>query len=123
MLIGEIFEIGIFQDLIDRYKETDMCKTIIKKKLAYGGYKSGLAKANLPEEERKLLTSSANEKKIHMSKVRLEETLLHILDTEETPKFTIDNIVKTSKKIFDRGLGHKTVAKYLKEIKSDLNIK
>lgn len=65
---------------------------------------------------------AANEKKIFMSKVRLEETLLHIMDTEETPKFTIDNIVKTSKKIFDRGLGHKTVAKYLNEIKNDLCI-
>lgn len=122
LLIGEIFEIGVFQDLLDKYKETDMCKTIIKKKLAYGGYKSGLEKAKLPEEERKLLTQPANEKKVFMSKIRLEETLLHIIDTEEHPKFTIDNIVTTSKKIFDRGLGHKTVSKYLKEIKSDLNI-
>lgn len=122
LLIGAIFEIGIFQDLLDKYKETDMCKTIIKKKLAYGGYKSGLEKAKLPEEERKLLTQPANEKKVFMSKIRLEETLLHIIDTEENPKFTIDNIVTTSKRIFDRGLGHKTVAKYLKEIKSDLCI-
>lgn len=123
LLICAIFEIGIFQNLLDTYKETDMCKIIIKKKLAYGGYKSGLAKANLSEEEKKLLTQPANEKKIFMSKVRLEETLLHIMDTEEIPKLTVGNIVTRSKEIFDRGLGHKTVAKYLKEIKSELGIK
>ncbi len=58
-----------------------------------------------------------------MSKEKLDETLFYIMDTEETPKLTIDNIVKTSKEIFDRGLGYKTVAKYLKEIKGDLGVK
>ena len=122
-LYGNIFEIGSFQEMLDEYKQSSICKKIIKTKLAYGGYKSGITKRNKSEEERQKMVEAANEKKIHMSKHRLKETVIHILDTQVNQKLTIDNIVRTSKKIFDRGLGHKTVAKYLNEIKSDLDIK
>ena len=122
-LYGNIFEIGVFQEMLDEYKQTSICKKVIKEKLSYGGTKSADNKRKMTLAKRKLLVEAANEKKIHMSKCRLEDTMKYILDTEINPKFTIDNIVKTSREVFyGKGLGHKTVAKYLKEIKSDLGI-
>lgn len=121
-LYGHIYEIGAFQDVLDEYKQTSTFKQIIKQKQAYGGYLSGVSKRNKSLKERRGLVKAANKKKVLMSKERLEETVLHILDTEETPKLTIDNIVKTSKIIYDHGLSHKTVVKYLDEIKQELNL-
>jgi hypothetical protein len=121
-LTSNVFEIGIFQEMLDAYKESQTFQTIIKLKLAAGGRKSGETKKKMSLVQRQALTEAATEKKVFMSKVRLEETLKYILNTEEKPKFTIDNIVKTSKKLFDKGLSHRTVAKYLAEIKEHLNI-
>lgn len=121
VLNGQIFEIGVFQDILDAYKETSMCKRIIKLKLAAAGVKSGITKREMSEEKRKLLTRSATEKNTLISKNKLEEVLLHIQKTEDKPTYSRYSIIKASKQL-KKPLSDKTVKKYLTQMKIDLNL-
>ncbi|WP_418640625.1 hypothetical protein [Sulfurimonas sp. ST-27] len=116
-LSGNIFEIGVFQEMLNTYKDSPMFEKIIKQKKAYGGQKSGITKRAMTETERRSLLNSAREKRSLLSKYKFQDTIEHIRRTENIPKFTISNIVKVSKELFDRGLSHRTVAKYLKDFK------
>ncbi len=120
LLTGNVFEIGIFQEVLDLYKETPTFQRIIKLKQSYGGQKSGATRKSMTITKRKQLTATANAVKVLNSKDRIKEVLIYIVETEEKPKFTIDNIVKTSKNIFEKGLSHGTVGKYVAEIKMTL---
>jgi len=122
LLTGNIFEIGIFQDILDDYKTTSTFKKIINIKQSASGQKSGNIRKNMTSSKRKELVSSANEKKVANSKEKLEKTLLHIITIEDSPNYSISNIVTHSQKLFEKGLSNKTVAKYRNEIKKKLNI-
>lgn len=75
-----------------------------------------------------MLVKKANEARTAPSKIKLKEAMQHILDTQTPPNFSALNIMKVSKeiannkKVPEKGLARKTIAKYLNEIKSDLNI-
>ena len=77
----------------------------------------------MPLGKRKELTAPANDKKISMSKERIEEIVLHILDTENDADLRTSNIIRVSIQIFGRGISGRTVKKYIAQIKEDLNIK
>ena len=127
-VFGDFFELGVFQDLLNNYQNSSLCKSIILKKQSYGGKKSGITKRKKTEAERKMLVKKANEARTAPSKIKLKEAMQHILDTQTPPNFSALNIMKVSKeiannkKVPEKGLARKTIAKYLNEIKSDLNI-
>ncbi len=121
LLTGQIYEIGVFQEILNSYKTTETFKKIIQLKQSNGGKKSGELRKKMPLEKRKESTGAANKKKISLSKERVKKTVLHILDKEDNPNLRVSNIVKSSKKIFEKGLSNNTVKKYLDEIKEDLN--
>ena len=116
-LSGNIFEIGMFQEMLDEYKESPMFEKIILQKKAYGGYKSGISKRAMILGKRRRLTESATKGRARIAKNKLKEVIRHIIKTEKEPNFSIRYIVELSKEIFDKGLCHKTVAKYLKVYK------
>jgi len=122
LLTGNIFEIGIFQDILDEYKTTSTFKKIINIKQSASGQKSGNIRKNLPTTKRKELASSANEKKVANSKEKIKDTLQHIADTEDNPNYKVANIVKHSKELFEKGLSNKTIAKYRDDIKAFLRL-
>jgi hypothetical protein len=113
-LSGDIFEIGMFQEMLDDYKETPMFKKIISQKKAFGGYKAGISKRAMSSKKRRELTLSATRKRAVIAKGKLKEVIRHIIKTEKEPNFSIRHIVLVSKEIFDKGICSKTVAKYFK---------
>jgi len=117
-LSGNIFEIGMFQDVLDKYKNSPICKKVTNLEKAYGGYKAGITKRAMPLKDRKKLTASANAIRSALSIAKLQEVIKHIIQTEDDPNFSIKHIhiVKVSKEI-GKNLSHKTVAKYQKELK------
>ena len=121
-LSGNIFEIGMFQEMLDAYKETPMFEKIIKQKKAYGGHKAGITKRAMTLKERRELTVYATEKKTLITKDKLKKVIRHIIKRELDPNFSIRHIVDLSKEICDKGLCHKTVAKYLPQMKIDFNL-
>ena len=113
-LSGNIFEIGMFQEMLDEYKESPMFERIIRQKKSYGGYKSGITKRAMTLDKRRELTVYAAKGRARIAKNKLKEVIRHISKTEVNPNFSIRHIVEVSKEICDKGLCHKTVAKYLK---------
>ncbi|WP_434658566.1 hypothetical protein [Sulfurimonas sp. NW9] len=120
-LSGNIFEIGVFQEMLNTYKDSPMFEKIIKQKKAYGGHKSGVTKRAMPLKERKKLTGQANIKRSVTAQNKLKEVLEHIVEREPNPNFSIRHIVQVSK-VLDKRMSHKTIAKYLAQIKLDLNL-
>jgi len=116
-LSGNIFEIGMFQEMLDEYKESPMFERIIRQKKSYGGYKSGITKRAMTLDKRRELTVYAAKGRARIAKNKLKEVIRHIAKTEVSPNFSIRHIVEVSKEILDKGLCHKTVAKYLKVYK------
>ena len=127
-LYGNIFELAAFKQLLNEYQNSDLCKSIILKKQSHGGKKAGITKRAKTIDERKQFVEKANKARRSTSKDKLKEVLKVMLKTQESPNFSILNIVKVSREIAnnkdmpEKGLARKTVAKYLKEIKSDLGI-
>lgn len=121
VLTGQIFEIGIFQDILDAYKETSTCKRITKQKQATDGVKSGITKREMSEEKRKELTRSATAKNTKMSKKKLKNVLLHVQKTQDKPTYSYYSIVKVSKQL-KKPLSERTVKKYLPQMTIDLNL-
>jgi hypothetical protein len=115
-LSGNIFEIGMFQAVLDEYKNSSRCKEVTKLEKAYGGYKAGITKRAMPLKDRKKLTASANATRSALSIAKLQEVIKHIIQTEDDPNFSIKHIVKVSKEI-GKNLSNKTVAKYQKELR------
>lgn len=122
LLTGNIFEIGIFQDILDDYKTTSTFKKIIKIKQSASGQKSGNIRKNMTSAQRKELSEAANEKRRSNSKEKMEETFLHIMNNEDAPNYSTKNIIQQSKKLFEKGLSNKTVPIYRNEIEKKLNI-
>ncbi|WP_418641135.1 hypothetical protein [Sulfurimonas sp. ST-27] len=120
-LSGNIFEIGVFQEILDEYKDSPMFEKIIKQKKAYGGHKSGVTKRAMPLKERKELTAQANIKRSVTAQNKLKKVLKHIVEREPNPNFSIRHIVQVLKEL-DKRMSHKTIAKYLAQIKLDLNL-
>jgi len=116
-LSGNIFEIGMFQEMLDSYKETPMFERIIRQKQSYGGYKSGITKRAMTLDKRRELTVYAAKGRSWIAINKMKNVIRHIIKTEKEPNFSIKHIVGLSKEICDKGLCHKTVAKYLKVYK------
>jgi len=121
-ITGNVFELGMFTKVLTDYKKSARFDDIIKQQNAFGGQKAGVTKRKYQEKKRQRLTKNAIETKKKNASKKLDDTVIHILKTEKFPNLTIKHIVEVSKELFDKGLGNKTVAKYLPKIKEKYNI-
>ena len=120
--IGNVFELGMFTKVLTSYKISSRFNDVIKQQNAHGGKKAGVTKRKYSAKKRLELTQEAIVTKIYDSMKKLDDTIAYILKTEKSPNLTIKHIIEVSKELYDKGLGNKTVAKYLPEIKEKYNI-
>ena len=119
---GNVFELGMFKEVLSAYKISSRFNDVIKQQNAHGGKKAGVTKRKYSAKKRLELTQEAIVTKIYNSMKKLDNTVAYILKTEKSPNLTIKHIIEVSKELYDKGLGNKTVAKYLPEIKEKYNI-